>query len=505
MHPDGVALSGPVKLAGADQAGTVAKSLTGVNVLINNNNGTSGCEFFTQSETSTVSFGNTIVTGFNDFGSLSFGAHLTGWSRSTDNGVTWTDGGQLPDSSFGDGGDPALARDTNTGRIYFATVGLTDANAIPVFHSDDNGATWLAPVNGTPGGNGQEKEWLTVDNFPGAGNGNVYLVSRRGSPQGITFYRSTDGGDTFGPGGGTQITPDSLSQGAFVTVSPDHSINVCWYDGPSIQVRKSTDRGATFGSSFTMAVFTSEGGIKGDLGLIGTLNGGGTITLPTNRFPHVAVNPVNGNIYCAYNDKTTPGSPDKSDIFFVQSTDGGATWSAPTKVNDDGTTTDQWEPNVVVSPAGDQLGVFYYSRQEDPVNNNLFKYYGRIGTISGGTVTFAPSFAISDTPSFPENRDSTAQAAFMFNYNQASAAVDTFHVTWSDNRNDLPGCSPKKDPNCYYQSIPLGVGTPTPTPTVTPTSTPTATATPTPTSTAIPRPTPTPRPHPTPLPRPSAA
>ncbi len=51
MHPDGVALSGPVKLAGADQAGTVAKSLTGVNVLINNNNGTSGCEFFTQSET----------------------------------------------------------------------------------------------------------------------------------------------------------------------------------------------------------------------------------------------------------------------------------------------------------------------------------------------------------------------------------------------------------------------------------------------------------------------
>ena len=218
--------------------------------------------------------------------------------------------------------------------------------------------------------------------------------------------------------------------------------------------------------------------------------------LPTNRFPHVAVNFLTGYIYCAYNDKVTPVSPDKSDIFFVQSTDGGDTWSEPTQVNDDGTTTDQWEPNVVVSMAGDQLGIFYYSRQEDPVSDNLFKYYGRIGTISGGTVTFAPSFAISDTPSFPENRDSTAQPAFMFNYNQASAADNGFHVTWSDNRNDLPGCSPKKDPNCYYQSIPLGVGTPTPTPTVTPSATSSPTATP------VPRPRPTPRSRPTPAPRP---
>jgi hypothetical protein len=276
-------------------------------------------------------------------------------------------------------------------------------------------------------------------------------------------------------------------------------VHVCWYDGPSIQVRKSTDQGVTFGPSFTVAVFVSEGGINGDLGLTGTLNGGGTVALQTNRFPHVAVNPVSGNIYVAYNDKVTLGSPDKADIFFVQSTDGGTTWSMPTQVNDDGTATDQWQPNVVVSPEGDRLGIFYYSRQQDQANNNLFKYYGRIATISGGTVTFAPGFAVSDTQSFPEIRDPVVEGNVMSDYDQAYARPGFFDVTWSDNRDDLPGCPPLKDPNCYYQSIPLGNVTPTPTPAPTPTATPTPTVTPTPT----PRPHPTPRPRPTPLPRPT--
>jgi hypothetical protein len=244
-------------------------------------------------------------------------------------------------------------------------------------------------------------------------------------------------------------------------------------------------------------VFVSEGGVNGDLGLTGTLNGGGAVAFRTNRFPHVAVNPIGGEIYCAYNDKITPASPDKADIFFVQSTDGGTTWSAPIQVNDDGTTTDQWSPNVVVSPAGDKLGIFYYSRQEDPTNNNLFKYYGRIGSISGGTVTFAPSFAVSDTLSFPEVRDTVLGGPYMGDYDQANARPGFFDVVWSDNRSDLPGCPPFKDPNVYYDQIPLGMGTPTPTPTPTPT------VTPAPTPTSTPRVTPTPRPRPTPCPRPT--
>jgi hypothetical protein len=147
-----------------------------------------------------------------------------------------------------------------------------------------------------------------------------------------------------------------------------------WYDSAGadgIKVRKSTDQGVTFGVPVTVVTFAAAGGVNGDLGLTGTVNGGGTSGFRSNRFPHPAVNPVSGNIYVAYNDKALSGDPDKSNIYFVQSTDGGATWSARTQVNDDGNTTDQWTPNVVVSPAGDKIGIFYYSRQEDTATNNL--------------------------------------------------------------------------------------------------------------------------------------
>ena len=325
---------------------------------------------------------------------------------------------------------------------------------------------------------------------------NVYLVERDFGPgNGIYFFRSTDNGATFAPSGGTLIV--SGMQGAFVTVSPDHSVHAYWYDGASIKVRKSTDQGVTFASAVTVASGL-VGGTNGDLGLTGLRQGTATFApFRSNEFPHAAVNPISGNVYVTY-DNDGPGS-DKADVFFVQSTDGGATWSAPIRVNDDATTTDQWQPTIVVSPAGDRLGIFYYSRQEDPANNNLFKYYGRTATISGGTVTFLSSAAVSDTASLPEfGRDSVVNYVYMGDYQQAFATSDFFHIAWADNRDDFPLGPPRKDPNMYYDKIALG--TPTPTPTATPTATVTPTATPT--STPTPRPVPTPRPRPTPPPRP---
>src|SRR6266487_7090030 len=449
IAPEGI--PGPLKLEETNQAGAVPESFT-ANALINNNNGSTGTSFFTQSETSLVAFGNTIVAGFDDSGSNAGSTnHFTGWSRSTDGGTTWTDGGTLPASAAGDAGDPVLARDSTSGRIYFATLGFTNSNVIQVFRSTDNGATWLAPVNGTPGGSSEDKEWITVDNFPGAGNGNVYLVSRRfGAGPGIYHFRSTDGGATWGPSGGTPIV--SGNQGAFVTVSPNHSVHVFWYAGTTLQVRKSTDQGVTWNAPSTVASGLI-GGSNGDLGLTGLRQGTATFSLfRTNEFPHAAVNPVSGNIYVTY-DNDGPGS-DKADVLFVQSTDGGATWSAPIRVNDDATTTDQWMPTIVVSPAGDRLGVFYYSRQEDPANNNLFKRYGRIASISGGTITFTPSFAVSDTASLPEfGRDSVVNSTYMGDYDQVVATPNAFHVVWSDNRDNLPVGAPRKDRNVYYNKI----------------------------------------------------
>src|SRR5262249_43453928 len=163
------------------------------------------------------------------------------------------------------------ARNEATGRIYYATLQFSNSG-IDVFRSDDSGATWAAPVQGAPGKTGfQDKEWITVDNFAGAGAGNVYLVARDfGAGNGIYFFRSTDNGATVGPTGGTLITPGF--QGAFVTVGPDHSVYVFWYAGATLQMRKSTDGGLTFGLPVIVALGL-VGGVNGDLGLTGVRQG----------------------------------------------------------------------------------------------------------------------------------------------------------------------------------------------------------------------------------------
>jgi hypothetical protein len=424
------------------------------NSLTNNNTGSTATGLFTQSETSIVAFGNTVVVGFNDSGSNSGGTNkFTGFARSTDGGATFTDGGTLPTNPNGDAGDPVMARDEITGRIYFSTLQFSGPG-IQVFRSDDNGATWSLPVNGTPGrpaGN-QDKEWIAVDNFAGPGNGNVYLVTREfGSGPGIYCFRSTDGGLTFGPSAGVSIVGGS--QGAFVAVGPDHAVYVFWFAGATLQVRKSTDQGLTFAPAVTVASGL-VGGVNGDLALTGIRQGTTTPSgFRSNEFPHAAVNPVNGNIYVVY--ANNPAGTDKADIFMTQSTNGGATFAAPVRVNDDATTTDQWQPTLAVTPDGSNIGIFYYSRQEDAANN-LFKFYGRNGSISGGTITFTPSYAISDVASLPEfGRDSLINATYMSDYDQAAATSGAFHVVWSDNRNDLPGGGTRKDPNVFYKRINL--------------------------------------------------
>lgn len=424
-------------------------------VLTNNNAGSIGTGQFTQSETSVVAFGNTVVIGYNDSGSFATGNKFTGFSRSTDGGLTFTDGGTLPTNPGGDVGDPVIARHNASGTLYFSTLQFT-GNGIQVFRSFDNGATWTLPTQGAPGNDGfQDKQWIEVDNNPGPGNGNVYLIVRDfGSGNGIYFYRSTDGGATFGPNNGTFIA--SGNQGAYVAVGTDHSVYAFWWAGSTLQMRRSTDQGLTFGAPVTVAAGL-VGGTNGDLGLVGVNNGEVTTrTIRSNSFPHAVVNPVTGAIYVTYN--TNPAGVDKGDIFFVQSTNNGATWSAPVKVNDDPTTTDQWMPTLAVSPDGTQLMFNYYSREVDlttadgdPVNNQ-FRYFARVADISGATVTFnTPSFAVQAVNSKPEvGRDNVVNTTYMGDYNQTTATPGAFHIVWSDNRDLLPGGGGRSDPNVYY-------------------------------------------------------
>jgi hypothetical protein len=392
----------------------------------------------TQSETTLVVFGpggidNTGCSAFNDSGSFvppaAANSKFTGFSSSTNGGEIWTDNGTLPTNATGDAGDPVLARSSGTGTILLSTLQFSGAG-IRVFPSTDNCSTFAAPVQGAPGKTGmQDKEWIAVDNFTGSGQGNVYLVERDFGPgNGIYFFRSTDDGATFGPSGGTLIASGAAHnvQGAYVTVGPDHAVYVFYFDQSSpqaIRMRRSTDQGLTFGATVTVATLATTL-TNGNLGL-----GGG---FRTNAFPQAVVNPVNGNIYVVFNNKGA--GADKADIFFTQSTNSGAAWSTPVRVNDDSGTNDQWQPTLAVRPDGAQLFISFYDRRLDP-SNSLIDVFGAIGDISGGAVTFEPNFRIT-TASFPVviGQDPVVNPVYMGDYDQSVADSNFFYVTWGDNR-----------------------------------------------------------------------
>jgi uncharacterized delta-60 repeat protein len=446
---------------------------------IHNDNGATATSGFVQSETTLVAFGSTVVVGFNDSGSYNMtSGKFTGFSRSTDGGGTFTDGGQLPSTSQGDAGDPVMARNDTSGRIYFATLQF-NAGGINVFRSDDGGNTWLAPIQGAPGSGSSDKEWIAVDNNAGPGQGNVYLLVRdfSSAKNGIYLYKSTDIGSTFGPSGGTPIALAGSGnvQGPFVTIGPDHAVYVFYFDNSTtteyIKVVKSTNQGASFGAPVTIATLATKG-VNGDLGLSGIRNGiSGAAGFRSSAFPHAAVNPVNGQLYVTYGDRgTKPG--DKGDVYFQMSSDGGASWGSPVRVNSDATTTDQWQPTIAASTDGRRVGVFYYSRQEDSAGNNLFRYYGSLGAVSNpsdpsATVTFGTNFAVSNTASLPEfGRDSLVNGSYMGDYNQAVATPGFFNVTWSDNRDHLSTDTTglRMDPNVYFQRVANGLAVQSSTP-----------------------------------------
>jgi len=432
----------------APQAADLAGTIT--NVLVNDPT-TDTTKYDTQSETTLVlGAGRNVIVAFNDSGSYLPGVilsnHFTGYAVSTNGGGSFCDKGRLPDDPEGDAGDPVLARGLAAGlnpeTIYLATLGETTGEKIQLFRSFDNGLTFTAPVNATPGfidsGDFEDKPWIAVDNYAGNGQGNVYLAWRHYSngsfgtivPYGIRFTRSTNGGTSWGPNQGLLIAPEDANevQGAYVTIGPDHAVYVFWLDQSAgegtpniIKMRKSTDQGVSFGTAVTVAILNNANE-DGDLDL-GFFR--------SDAFPQAAVNPVNGNVYVVYNDSRMA---DRGDIYFRQSTDGGATWGGATRVNDDATMSAQFTPVLAVTPNGLHLFVSFYDRRLD-IYDRLIDTFGAIADISGASVVFRPNFRIT-SQSFPAvfNQDPNVFGNYMGDYDTAVADNTGFYYSWGDNR-----------------------------------------------------------------------
>lgn len=379
----------------------------------------------TQSETTLVlGSGNNVLVSFNDSGSnIAPNASFTGIARSTDGGVSFTDQGRLPASAVSDAGDPVYARNNVTGRIVVATLGFNDGAVLPAFRTDNDGASYLAPVDCDGGGTNNDKEWITCDNFPGAGQGNFYNFYRDfGGGGGMSLVRSTDGAATWS----SRQLLEAGGQGAWVSVAADHTVYATWLAGQNMRLRKSTDQGVTFGATTTINTIVSSG-VNGDLGLTGGFR--------SNAFPQVVHHPTNANdLYLVYNDTgVAPG--DQADVFLRRSTDGGVTWTPRFRVNTDSTTTAQWQPVIAMNPDGQSLFISWYDRR---LNGTSIDVYGTELIACGSTFATLPDYRITTT-SFPVviGQDPAIVASYMGDYDQAVADAGFFYRTWGDNRDSL--------------------------------------------------------------------
>jgi hypothetical protein len=293
-------------------------------------------------------------------------------------------GTQAMPPSWTDTTDPNAAFDTQ-GRVYQTMLPfnafwggstLHPDGAIDVVYSDDMGRHWVLGNGGqsleafgnpvaTQAGHVEDKQWIAVNDILGSPyQDHVYatwdVINSRTTK--IRVAVSRDRGLTFSKA----ITLTSPSQSGPVNSSSYPSVDAAGnvylgYEsdpvngkGPSsVYVTRSTNDGVDWGPFVQAATFNVH-------------------SLPNTTFrlgipESFAASPTYpGHLYVAYEN----WNGTDMDVFFTQSTDGGQTWSAPVKVNDNvdapGQPTDQFQPEVAAGPNGAVAVSFYDRRQACP-------------------------------------------------------------------------------------------------------------------------------------------
>jgi hypothetical protein len=449
---------------------------------------------------------------------------LSGAYFTTDGGQTWAGGNLLgpypPDPTIIPAGEVRAGID-RFNHTYVADRGISTAGYCPggmySHRSTDGGATFQAPVLIVANTQTQVAESLAlaVNQDPsGTWAGRVYaaygvisatncLPSSTG-PAPIHFGYSSDNGVSWSAPTTFPQPEDPLFQrvfSQFPAVAAGNSGRV--YVGyvaltslinPTSSVRvyvnRSLDGGASFGpfNATTGSALTLPGYVDfttsfGDFVPADTA-GHGLLISPA---PVLAVSPSDSLVvYAAWTHHQTGwdttyqaaccgGSATQqtfqaADIAFVRSTDGGTTWSAPLRVNDDALNNgkDQFTPALSASPDG-TLHLSWYDRRDDPNNLLYHRYYSRS---TDGGLTWSANARVSDAPSDPAAVLGPDGNATIGLYSGLAANSSRVLPFWVDTRAGTPA----GEQRIYTDPDVIG-GNPTPTATAPPGATGTATAT----------------------------
>jgi len=422
-----------------------------------------------------------MAVGWRQFNSVLSNFRQGGWGYTTDGGVHWTFPGVLENNVFRS--DPVTNSD-ETGTFFY--LSLLQTFCENMYRSTNGGESWTE-LQSDGLAEGGDKQWFTIDKTGGPGHGFQYQSSDGADCDNtgvVEFQRSTDGGITWQapiaiPNEPTAGTLDVDSNGNLFIGGEGFSPFYC--------VRSSN---AQFGGQTP----TFDQITQVDMG--GELSGGGINPAGLDGQLFLAIDrtggATNNNIYMLAS--VAPPGRSTTDVMFVRSTDDGATFSAPVKVNDDPVNPSKWHwfGTFSVAPNGRLDAVWYDTR--NAANNTDSQLFYSFSTDAG--VTWSPNVSVSNAFNPFEGYPNQSKIG---DYITMVSDETGGNVAYSATFNFNPNNGQHEEDVYYVRVFPGGQGpTPTPTPTVSPTPTPTPTATPTATPTPPPSATPTPRPTPTP-------
>ncbi len=380
--------------------------------------------------------GNKKAIVWRQFNDVTSNFRQGGWGYTTDGGATWTFPGVLENNVFRS--DPVTKSD-EVGNFFYLSL-QSDVNTSffcdDLWRSLNGGQTWTL-LSGERGGGGGDKEWFTIDKTNGPGHGFQYQSDDgiNCSGGGVQFQRSINGGVTW------QSPINIPNSPVYGTLDVDTNGNLfIGGEGSSTFFceRSSNAQIATQTPFFDRSTPVNLGGFLGS----GGINPAGLDGQLFLAIDHSGGS-TNNNIYMLAS--VVPNGRSTTDVMFARSTDGGLTFSAPTKINDDPVNPSKWHwfGTFSVAPNGRLDAVWYDTR--NAANNTDSQLFYSWSTDAG--VTWAPNVAVSDSfnpfEGYPNQSkigdyitvvsdntgaDVAYSATFNFNPNRGQHEEDVYYV-----------------------------------------------------------------------------
>ncbi|HCC71790.1 MAG TPA: glycosyl hydrolase [Bacteroidales bacterium] len=307
---------------------------------------------------------------------LVIGSNLDWYYYSFTGGSSWTEQ-NIESTEHGVWGDPVLMFD-DMGLVYYCHLSNPEGDAwvdrIVVQKSITGGQTWDDGRGiGLNGNKVQDKEWICFDRSDSPYSGNMYISWTEFDDYGsadpldrsrIRFSYSQDHSETWSEPivisdtDGDCIDGDNTMEGAVPCVGNNGDIYIAWSGPEGIYFDRSSDGGQTFDQDV----------------ILSDMPGGWAIDIPgiyrCNGMPFTVCDnsdsEYSGNIYIMWSDQRN--GINNTDIFVIKSGDGGNTWSNRKMVNNDGTTSHQFFPNIVIDPVTGIVYIVYYDRSQTAGN-----------------------------------------------------------------------------------------------------------------------------------------